>query len=204
MKGTGTLRTLTPLAAFATAWGVALPALAGGLAEPPAEAPVAVPAPVIGTGTDWTGGWVGGHLGYGGGEAGAADGSAAVYGLGGGYDHDFGQWVVGAALEWSQTDLDLGSAGDTLDDIARLKFRVGADLGRTFVYATAGPASANATVGGLSDSDTGWFGGVGADWLVNDRWTVGGEILTNRFDDFAGSGTDLEATTATLNIGFRF
>lgn len=204
MDRTRTLRKILPLVALATATGFALPALAGGLAEPPVEAPVAAPAPIVAPGTDWTGGWVGGHLGYGDAEAGAASGSGAVYGLGGGYDYDFGQWVAGAALEWSKTDLDLGTAGDNLDDIARLKFRVGADLGRTLVYATAGPARAGATVGGISDHDNGWFGGIGADWLLNDRWTVGGEILTNQFDDFGGTGTDLEATTATVNVGLRF
>lgn len=199
-------RSLTYPGAFAmlAALAAAPAALAGGLAEPVPEAPVA-PAPVIvAPGTDWTGGWVGGQLGYGDVDAGANGGDGVTYGLSGGYDYDFGRWVAGAALDWTKADIDLGGGGDRLDDILRLKFRVGADLGRTLIYATAGPARAGATVGGVNDDDSGWFGGVGADYLINDRWTVGGELLANRFDNFGGTGTDLKATTAAVNLGFRF
>ena len=187
---------------------VAQPMWAGGLAEPVPEAPVAAPVVIATPSTDWTGGWVGARLGYGDASAdtatGSVDGTGATYGISGGYDWDFGRWVAGVGLDWDKTNLDLGSAGDSLDDIARLKLRAGADLGRTLVYATAGAARASGDLGGVSIHDTGWFGGIGADYALSDRWTVGGELLTNRFNNFGGSGADIDATTASMNLGFRF
>ena len=185
--------------------GFSLPALAGGMAAPTVEPTIAPAAPVVmQRGGDWTGGYMGAQLGYGDVSAGANDGTGATYGLHGGYDYDFGQWVAGVGLDWDKTDIDLGAGTDSLDDIARLKFRAGADLGRTLVYATAGPARASATVGGVDDTDSGWYAGIGADYALNDRWTVGGEVLTNRFDNFAGTGIDVKATTVTAKAGLRF
>ena len=190
---------------LAISGALAVPALAGGYAEPVAEAPVAAPVVVAApTGADWTGGYVGGQLGYGDASAGAVDGDGVVYGLRGGYDWDLGQWVVGAGVDWDKTDIDLGTTGDNLDSIARLKARAGYDLGQTLVYATGGLARAKADIGGVSESDNGWFAGIGAEYALNDRWTVGGEVLHNQFDDFANSGTDIDATTAALTVGFRF
>lgn len=194
-----------------TALGIALsgalvvPVLAGGYAAPVVEAPVAAPvAAPVRTGGDWTGGYVGGQIGYGDASAGGIDGNGALYGVRGGYDWDFGQWVVGAGLDWDKTDIDLGNAGDNIDSIARLKLRAGYDLGRTLIYATAGAAHAKADLGGVSRSDNGWFAGIGADYALNDRWTLGGEVLHNQFDDFDNTGTDLDATTAAVTVGFRF
>ncbi len=184
--------------------GLAVPAFAGGMATPVAEPAVAAPVVMAAPSADWTGGWVGAKLGYARASNGTTSDNGATYGIAGGYDWDFGQWVVGAALDWDKTDIDLGTGTDRIKDIARLKFRVGADLGRTLLYATAGPARASADLGGTGSRDDGWFGGIGADYALNDQWTIGGELLTNQFDNFVGTGTDLEATTATLNLGFRF
>lgn len=184
--------------------GVGLPAMAGGMAAPIVEPTIVTAPPMVRNDGDWTGGHVGAQLGYGDVSAGANSGTGATFGLNAGYDRDFGKWVAGVGLDWDKTDISLGAGTDKMKDIARLKFRVGADMGRTLVYATAGPARASATIGGVSNSDNGWFGGIGADYALNDRWTVGGELLTNRFSNFAGSGTDLKATTATVNVGLRF
>ncbi len=197
MKTTATL-TLTALLAT-----TAVPALAGGLSEPMAEAPVAAPVAPMTYGNDWTGGYVTGRLGYGD-VSGFGDGTGATYGIGGGYDWDLGNWVVGVTGNYDAASIDLGAGGDQLNSIARLGARAGRDLGPTLVYATAGLARADADIGGVGLSDNGWFAGVGMDYMLNSGWTVGGEILTNRFDDFDGSGTDLHATTASLNLGLRF
>jgi outer membrane immunogenic protein len=189
MKRFSTVKPALAMSALLAGASFGLPALAGSLAEPVVEAPVAQPAPVVvSTGGDWTGPWIGAKLGYGDVSADpAGDGNGATFGVAGGYDYDFGNFVVGAALDWDKADIDLGAG--KLDDIARLKFRVGADLGRTLLYATAGPARASGVVSGVDD---------------NDRWTVGGELLTNQFDDFGGTGTDVRATTVSLNAGLRF
>lgn len=183
-------------------------ALAGGMADPAPEPTIVAPVVQAVPSSDWTGGWVGARLGYGDASADTAgvatDGNGGSFGLSGGYDWDFGNWVAGVGLDWDKTNLDLGPTGDTLDDIARLKLRAGADMGRTLVYATAGAARASGDIAGISHQDNGWFGGIGADYALTDRWTLGGEVLTNRFDNFGNTGTDINATTANVNLGFRF
>lgn len=189
------LRSMTAAAALGLA---AAPAFAGGLAPVAVEpAPVYVePEPVM-TGGDWNGASAGLSLGYG-----SIDDGAMIYGLRGGWDYDFGGFVVGATGSYDWTDMDFG--GDTLNSIGRLGVRGGADIGDTLLYATGGAAWANASVGGTTATDMGWYGGIGVEHKLAGNWTVGGEILTNRFSDFNGSGTDFDATTFGVNVGMRF
>ncbi len=182
---------------------LSVPAFAGGLSEPVMEPAPAAPVVQVAPSHDWTGGYVGGQLGYSDGSYGGLNGNNGTYGVRAGYDWDFGKWVLGAGLDWDKVDTDLGG-GTNIDSITRLKVRAGADLGRTLVYATAGGAHAKADIAGVGRSDNGWFAGIGAEYAINDRWSVGGEVLTNQFDDFDNTGSDLEATTATVNVGFRF
>jgi len=191
------------VAAFAV---TGLPALAGGMAAPVTEPVVAVPAPApaLVPNGDWTGGYLGADLGVARGSQAGVSHNGGVYGLRGGYDYDLGDWVVGGALSWDKTNLDVGPSGDRLKDVARLSVRAGRDLGQTLVYATAGVARASADIGGVSLHDTGWSAGIGADYRLNDRWTIGGEVLTNRFSKFGGSAADVNATTAAINLGLRF
>ncbi|MEP4195718.1 MAG: outer membrane beta-barrel protein [Aliishimia sp.] len=179
------------------------PAFAGS-AEPAVieTAPVAVAPqePVTTFGGDWTGGYVGlglGSLDIDG--SGTAGGDDITYGLHGGYDYDFGRFVVGGELEFDGTDIDLGGAA-TADSVTRLKLRGGYDLGRTLIYATAGAAEVDTSLG----SDTGAFGGIGAAYQINDRFYVGGEVLRHRFEDIGGSGVNADATSISLRGGLRF
>ena len=191
------------LAAFAA------PAFAGGPAEvipEPAIAPVPVAAPAN-TGGEWGGFYAGAGLGYGdvGSSTNTLDGNGILGGVQAGYRYDFGTAVVGGELEYDITGIDLGAtAGDQLNSVARLKAMAGADLGRTLVYGTAGYAYADADVGAASLSDNGWFAGLGADYALSERLTVGAEVLTHKFNDFDGSGVDLDATTAKARINLRF
>ena len=198
------MRTLTKTGLGALLGGlIAVPALAGGLSAPVAEPPVMAPVAPVMQGMDWTGGYVGANLGYGRGAAGAASDNGTIYGLRGGYDWDLGNWVVGAGVDWDKTDINFAGS-DKIDSIGRLKLKAGADLGKAQIYATGGAARAEATIGGTGHSDNGWFAGVGAEYALSNQWTVGGEVLTNRFDNFANTGTDVDATTASVNVGFRF
>jgi opacity protein-like surface antigen len=194
------MKTLVLAAVAAT---LALPAAAGGLASPaPEPAPFeAAPVPLV-SGADWTGGYVGAQLGYGD-VSGGLSGDGALGGVHAGYRQDFGGFVLGGEIDHDVADISLGG-NDTLDSVTRLKLSAGADLGRTLLYATVGGAQARADVGGASLSDSGWLGGVGVAYQVNDNWVLGGEILTHRFDDFDNSGVDLDANTATLRASFRF
>ena len=87
-----------------------------------------------------------------------------------------------------------------MDNVQRLKLRGGYDLGKTLIYATAGAARVDTSIG----KDTGEFFGVGMAYQVTDRFTVGGEVLEHRFDDIGGTGVDADATTFNLRSSFRF
>lgn len=177
-------------------------AVAGTLDEPTVEAPVISPAPVVVSG-DWTGFYTGLQFGYGDvdSDTGALDGDDTLYGFHAGYDYDFGDYVVGAELDYDQADIDLGGGSADLDSVARLKFKGGYDLGNTLIYATAGAARADTSVG----TETGPFIGLGVNYKVTDRYTVGAELLEHRFTDVGGTpGNDLDATTFTIRGGVRF
>lgn len=195
-------------AIIVAATALAAPAFAGGPVEvAPEPIVVAEPAPVLDYGSDWSGFYAGAQVGYGDVDSNGAgiDGNGGYGGVHAGYRWDLGKAVLGLEADWDKTDIDLGAAGtDSLDSIARLKVQAGYDLGPTLVYATAGAARADATIGGADLSENGWVLGAGATYALNDQWTLGGEVMTNRFDDFGGTGIDLDATTATLRVGFQF
>jgi outer membrane immunogenic protein len=186
---------------------VAGPALAGGptIAEPEPVIPAPV-EPVVVPGVDWSGFYAGAQLGYGDVDSNGAglDGNGLLGGIHAGYRWDFGQYVAGAEIDYDTVDIDLGGTTGSLDDVARLKLVGGAKLGNSLLYATTGAAYADATVGGASLSDNGWFYGAGLGVAVDDQWTIGGELLQHNFDDFDGSGVDIDALTATARVSFRF
>jgi opacity protein-like surface antigen len=193
-------------AAVLASLAVATPALAGGPTTP-VEEPVIVPAPApVVMSADWSGAYVGGQLGYGDVDSngGGLDGNGWLGGVHAGYLWDLGTFVAGAELDYDTADIDLGGTAGSLDDVTRLKLIGGTELGNSLLYATAGAAYANATVGGADLSDDGWFLGAGMAVPVGGNWTVGGEILQHQFNNFDGSGVDLDATTATARVSLRF
>ena len=185
----------------------AVPAFAGGMATPVPEPVVVAPEPVmVAPSGDWSGFYVGAQLGYGDVDSNGngLDGNGGLGGVHAGHRYDFGRFVAGAELDYDKTQIDLGTAGDQLDSVTRLKFIGGADLGRSLVYATAGAAQAKATVGGNGLSDTGYFLGAGIDYAITDRWYLGGELLQHKFDNYDGTGVDLDATTVTARVSLKF
>ena len=183
---------------------VAAPAFAGGVTEP-APAPVTIaPAPVMSS-TDWTGPSVGIQLGYGDvSTSGAAtlSGDEVIYGLRAYYDFDFGSYIVGGGLQYDNVDIDLGGV-TTVDTVTRIGARAGLDLGRNWVYGTAGWALAETSNPAVGDSN-GWFAGLGYEVFVANNVTVGAEVLYHDFSDFDLGGLEAEATTAAVSVNFRF
>jgi opacity protein-like surface antigen len=184
---------------------MAAPAAFAGNLEPVVVEPETIVAvtPTY-AGGDWTGGYAGLQLGYADADATTAgglnlNGDDTTYGVHVGYNYDFGQWVVGGEVDYDSTDIDLAGAA-TVDDVTRLKFKTGYDLGRTLVYATAGAAHVSTSIG----DDTGAFGGLGMNYAVSDQFLIGGEVLYHDFSDIDGAGTDADATTVTLRGSFRF
>jgi outer membrane immunogenic protein len=196
------------IAALLTTVALASPALAGGpIAVDPEPVVTPVMEPVLAPSVDWSGAYVGAQLGYADIDSNDAglDGNGMLGGVHAGYRWDFGQYVAGAELDYDVADIDLGAVdGDTLDDVARLKLIGGAKFGRSLIYGTVGAAHASANVGGVDLSDNGWFLGAGMDYAVSDRWSVGGELVQHKFDDFDGSGVDLDATTLKAKVSLRF
>jgi outer membrane immunogenic protein len=199
----------TSIASMLLMTAIAAPVFAGGPTEPVPE-PVVAPAPVaapVNTGGEWGGAYVGAQLGYADIDSNGAglDGDGVLGGVHAGYRYDFGTAVVGGELDYDTASIDLGPvAGNELDSVARLKLMAGADLGRTLVYGTAGYAYAEASVGGASLSDDGWFAGLGADYALTDQWRIGGEILTHKFDNFDGTGVDFDVNTVKAKVSFAF
>ncbi len=162
--------------------------------EPIQAAPVAVPL-----GGDWTGAYAGLSFGNLDVDGGGFDDNGPAYGVFGGYDYDFGQFVLGGELEWqSMDDLDLG--GIDIDNVTRLKVRAGYDAGPALIYGVLGAARADTSIG---DAD-GAVAGLGMDYKVTDRFTVGAEYLAHRFDDAANSGIDVDANAINLRGALRF
>lgn len=193
-------RILSITAAVAT-FG-ALPAFAGGPVQVAAEPMVApAPAPVVTRSADWSGLYAGGQLGYGdiGSSPAALGGDGMTGGLFAGYRADFGQFVAGVEGNFDWADIDLG-AGASLDSVSRLKVIGGYDAGPALIYGTVAAVRADTTLG----ADNGWGLGVGVDYAVTDRMTLGAELMEHRFDNFRGTGTDIDATTLNARVGFRF
>ena len=196
------------IAALIATAAISVPAFAGGpvaVTEEPMIAPAA--EPYVAPGMDWSGAYVGGQLGYGDVDSngGGLDGNGWLGGLNAGYRWDMGKWVAGTEVTWDKASIDLGAtAGDQLDSVAALKLVAGREIGNSLVYGTLGAAYAKASVGGTDLSDNGLVYGLGFDRALNDKWTVGGEVLQHNFSDFDASGVDLDATTIKAKVGLRF
>lgn len=119
-----------------------------------------------------------------------------VGGVTAGYNHQFGNWVVGGEIDASFTDaeesIDPGIAGieeyqSDLDWLATARLRVGYAFDNILVYATAGGAAAETedaigiTAGGATLSERrsrkGWTAGAGFEWAFSENWSAKGEYL---------------------------
>ncbi len=151
---------------------------------------------------DWSGGYAG--LQFGGSDI---DTSIAAPGDGGsvggfaGYNFQSGSLVYGVELDFDKTDYDIGPGAAMVDDTLRVKGRLGTEVGNGLLYGTAGVVRASTDVLG---TDTGLLFGIGYELPVAKGTVVGAEVLRHDFNDFDGSGIDVDVTTYKLRVGFRF
>lgn len=208
-------RTHLSALALAAAALISAPAFAGGVAEPVVMAPVAAPAPVAGT--DWTGFYGGLQLDFltnGEDDGGATDGEfdGILYGVFGGYRYDFGNVVAGVELDYlhgsgdfeTTTGINAGDVDDIDYQLTRVGVELGYDAGPALLYATGGYSYLEIDVPLGEFEDDGFFYGVGVDYLVTDRITVGAELLHHQWNDFEVDDNDFSATTFGVNVGFQF
>ena len=182
------------------------PAFAGGTATPP-PAPIIIAQPVLAPMGQWTGFYAGAQLGYGDVStdgAATVGGDGALGGLHAGYRYDFGDFVFGGELDYDSADLELDAGAGSIDAITRLKLQAGYDLGSTLIYGTVGGASADANIGGVDRTDQGYLIGAGLAYDLGNNFTVGGEILYHQFDDFDSTGINVDVTTLTARVSYRF
>lgn len=150
---------------------------------------------------NWTGVYIGGQLGFG--SVDTSTGGENEDFIGGftlGYDYDFGQWVLGGALDFDFAEISAGP-GAEIEEIFRLKIRGGPKIGNGLLYGAAGWANADTDT--LGDDD-GWFIGGGYEYMVSRQFSIGGEVLYHDFDSFNGTGNDIEATTVQIRATYRF
>jgi len=186
----------------------ALPALAGGVAEPAETAPVEVmpePAPIASA--DWTGFYAGAQIEYGDVDVSGpsnSDGTGGLAGVFAGYRYDFGNYVIGGEIDLNAADIDLPGVG-TLDTVGRIGLEAGYDAGPTLFYGTVGAARALVDAGANTLGGNGYFCGVGVDYALNDQVVLGAEVLRHEFDDFDNTpGLDVGATTVGVSAALRF
>ena len=199
------MKKLMYLAALASS--LPLAAMAGGMAQPVIEPVVIAPAPVMmAPSEDWTGTYVGASLGYGRitAKGGSSDANGGALGLNLGYRKDFGSVVLGGEVAISKNDLGVKSGTDQINSTVEAGLSLGADLGKTLVYVAGGATRASASLGGSTQYGNGYFAGIGADYMLNDKWTIGGELKSNMYNDFHNTGVDLKDTSLALKVGMRF
>ena len=190
---------------------------AGGLADPIIPAPP--PPPPVVVPLDW---YVGLQAGIVSGDADGDDQASdlqptdfegPIYGVHAGVQRSFGSYTIGAEIDWNTTDGDLEDSGTDvvieMDTLAHLKLRLGTNVGNALVYGTAGLAYTSMTFepfpgSTIEASDTAPFVGIGADLMVTQSISVGGEVLVHRFEEIDGTDIDVNFNTAMLRVSYHF
>jgi outer membrane immunogenic protein len=172
------------------------------------------PAPA--TGFSWAGWYVGGNVGY---EWANVPGSSAnpkgvAGGLQGGYNWQWGQFVLGG-----ETDLQLTGADDTFAPwkfsnpwFGTLRARAGYAMNNILLYGTFGLAYGNLKAENTGASEThtmaGWAGGAGMEVGLTPNWSARVEYLYmdlgNRTFAITGNNLGLHSNYLRFGVNYHF
>jgi len=216
-----------------------------------ADVPMAAPtkAPVVAPAAPWTGPYVGVHVGHGSYDAedksllpavfapfydGKFDGDGWLAGVQAGYDHQWGNLVLGivADYSWSGMDGSKSIAGGfvtiphEIESFGTARLRGGFAWDNLLLYGTVGAAyaqtktSINIGPGIFSTSAetdrVGWAYGLGGEWRFAPNWSLGAEWLRLDFGTdnvafstpflgiVAGVPVDLDADIIRANLNYRW
>lgn len=166
-------------------------------------AAVIAAVPVGAFAQDWTGPYAGFQIGGSDIDVDGAplDGDGPSYGIFAGYNVQNGAVVYGGEIDYDVTEYDIGDGTAEVDSTARLKGRLGTDLGMGLAYGTAGIVWATSPE--LGD-DNGYFIGLGYDAEVAPNIILGAEVLYHEFDDYNDTGLDVGVTTLKARMSFSF
>ncbi len=184
-------------------------------ADLPAQPYYTAPTPL--SAASWAGPYLGATIGY---EWGTVDNnptkpSGVEGGIGGGYNWQFGQFVVGA-----ETDVSVSGAQDTFAPwqfsnpwFGTTRGRAGVAIGNTLVFGTAGLAYGSLTAttpGNLSETHTsfGWAAGAGVEVGFMPHWSAKAEWLYLDLSDHTftvtGANNGLTANLIRLGVNYHF
>lgn len=174
-----------------TAWVAAL-ALAAAAAPAMAQEIAQRPLSFAQSGTDWSGAYAGLSLGGDHLELSPNERDGTVVGLHGGYDVDFGAYVLGGEVEYMRSDIWSNRAADTI----RMKGRAGYDMGPALVYGVLG--------GTVLNSQLGYNVGLGAEYMLTQGVSLGAEYVYESISDYDDTNRDLDHSSLAARLNYRF
>ncbi len=139
-------------------------------------------------------------------------GEGLSFGLHGGFDHDFGTLVLGAALQTDFGDLayDQLPPGNAIDRQMLLKLRAGAGFERVLVYGLAGAAWAHLSTSADSGATmSGVVYGIGMEYRLTGQLTAGAELREHHLtsidaDTIVTSDPVTDIRVLELRTSYRF
>lgn len=166
---------------------------------------------------NWQGAYVGANIGGGFGKAGVNRISGIAGGLQGGYNWQSDRFVFGLEADGSGSDVISRSVADTYRQnwLASGRGRAGFLIANNLMaYTTAGVGLAGteykSTTGSKSITAVGWVAGIGAEFQVDPRFSLRGEVLHYDLGHYtypASTGPQsISATNNLLRVGgnYRF
>ena len=162
---------------------------------------IALLMPVTAMAQDWGGFYGGLQIGRGDfGLDGTATTTDNTYGVFGGYNQDFGSYVLGLELEAEGTNITT-TGGTDLDSQYGAKARAGYKVGSGLVFATLGYAVVDTSNLGTGRGAT---YGIGYDHAITDRMFIGAEYQRHDIGNLSGAIPDAELDQVSVRAGFRF